>query len=159
MWLRSSPLTGQKNINDIHLLVPRYWRGSGVRTSVPPRDHLLSSRLAMPQQSRWHSLWDHAPSMLQLYYVAERQNQVDLNNIPLTACSRTTVQVECALIPLVSIRLKSWDMPCRITHRTLPFVIIAIWPIFKHGSMWVSYPIVSDVPHVVECLGEWRKDW
>ncbi|OJA14894.1 hypothetical protein AZE42_11309 [Rhizopogon vesiculosus] len=44
----------------------------------------------MPQQSRGRGFWDHAPSGLQLCYVAEQQSQVNLIYILLTACVRTT---------------------------------------------------------------------
>jgi len=52
------------------------------------RAHLF--RLTMPQQSRGRGFWDHGPSRLQLYYVAEQQSQVDLIYIPPTACTRST---------------------------------------------------------------------
>ncbi|OJA10133.1 hypothetical protein AZE42_09734 [Rhizopogon vesiculosus] len=86
----------------------------------------------MTQQSRGRSLWDHAPSRLQFYYVGERQNKIDLNNIPPIACSRTTGQAVCVFILLVHIRLRSWDTPCRVPHWVLYFAVIAIWPIFKY---------------------------
>ncbi|OAX31235.1 hypothetical protein K503DRAFT_105243 [Rhizopogon vinicolor AM-OR11-026] len=108
--VHSSPLTDQKN--DTHLLAPPYRSGLDVRTGVPLGAHLFG--LVMPQQSRGRGFWGHAPSRLQIYYVDERQSQVDLIYIPPTACMRTTGRVECVRVVPVSVHFKICDAHCRI---------------------------------------------
>ncbi|OJA09809.1 hypothetical protein AZE42_06458 [Rhizopogon vesiculosus] len=81
---------------------------------------------AMPQQSRGQGFWDRAPSKLQLYYVVERQSQVDLIYFPPTARARTTGHVGCALTVLVPIRFETCDAHCRIPHWVLHFFVITI---------------------------------
>ncbi|OJA14348.1 hypothetical protein AZE42_09233 [Rhizopogon vesiculosus] len=55
-------------------------------------------------------------------YVAERQSQVDLINIPPTACATTTGRVGCVHIVLMSVRFETCDAHGRIPHWALNFV-------------------------------------